>query len=176
MTDRHLPRTTGPARGTAFDYVLCGWHTRSDLPLTAVPTQLRAGENVDVRIETAQGASPMAACAQPYVFEHSAARSLIKIGEIAEFEVSEGRLIRVWLAPGVERKDAEIFLLDRPCVHPCGSKIVLEDEFQQFPELIRRLRRIIKSPPQADREHRPGQRVAHSALNCNTQRGEPRRQ
>src|SRR5690242_3323923 len=108
---RHQHCIIGPARGAAFDYVLCGWHTRSDLPLTAVQTQLRACENVDVRIEIAQGASPLAVSTQFYVFEHSAAQSLIKIGEVAEFEVSEGRRIRVWLAPGTARKDAEIFLL-----------------------------------------------------------------
>jgi hypothetical protein len=125
MRDLDLPCTTGPARGAAFDYVLCGWQVRSDLPLTAVPTQLRAGESVDVRIEIAQGASPMAACTQPYVFEHSAARSLIKIGEVAEFEVSEGRRIRVWLAPGAARKDAEIFLLGPAWASLCHQRGLL---------------------------------------------------
>ena len=125
MKDLDLPRTAEPARGAAFDYVLCGWHTRSDLPLTAVPTQRRAGESVDVRIEIAQGASPMAACTRPYVFEHSAARSLIKIGEIAQFEVSEGRHIRVWLAPGAARKDAEIFLLGPAWASLCHQRGLL---------------------------------------------------
>jgi hypothetical protein len=125
MRDLDLPCTTGPARGAAFDYVLCGWQVRSDLPLTAVPTQRRAGESVDVRIEIAQGASPMAACTQPYVFEHSAARSLIKIGEVAEFEVSEGRRIRVWLAPGAARKDAEIFLLGPAWASLCHQRGLL---------------------------------------------------
>jgi hypothetical protein len=125
MRDLHLPRTAGPARGVAFDYVLCGWHTRSDLPLTAVPTKLQAGENVDVRIEIAQGASPLAAYTKPYVFEHSAAQSLIKIGEIAEFEVSEGRRIRVWLAPGAARKDAEIFLLGPAWASLCHQRGLL---------------------------------------------------
>jgi hypothetical protein len=87
--------------------------------------QLRAGETVDVRIEIAQGASPMAACARPNVFEHSAAQSLIKIGEIAEFEVSEGRRIRVWLAPGAARKDAEIFLLGPAWASLCHQRGLL---------------------------------------------------
>src|SRR5215831_1624013 len=113
------------ARGAAFDYVLCGWRTRSDLPLTAVPTHLRAGENVDVHIEIAQGASPLAACTRPYMFEHSATQSLIKIGEIAEFEVSEGRRIRVWPGPGAARKDAEIFLLGPAWASLCHQRGLL---------------------------------------------------
>jgi hypothetical protein len=125
MRDLHLPRTSGLECGAAFDYVLCGWHTRSDLPLTAVPTQPRVGEDVDVRIEIAQGASPLAACTRPYVFKHSAAQSLIKIGEIAEFEVSEGRRIRVWLAPGAARKDAEIFLLGPAWASLCHQRGLL---------------------------------------------------
>jgi hypothetical protein len=67
----------------------------------------------------------MAACTQPYVFEHSAARSLIKIGEVAEFEVSEGRRIRVWLAPGAARKDAEIFLLGPAWASLCHQRGLL---------------------------------------------------
>src|SRR5262245_54819813 len=125
MNDLGLPRTSGPAHGAAFNYVLCGWQVRSDLPLTAIPMQLRAGESVDVEIEVAQGASPMAGCMRRYVFEHSAARSLIKIGEIAEFEVSEGRRIRVWLAPGAARKDAEIFLLGPAWAALCHQRGLL---------------------------------------------------
>src|SRR5262249_592641 len=125
MRDLDLPRTTGPARGEAFDYVLCGWHTRSDLPLTAIPTQRPPGESVDVRIEIAQGTSPLAACTQAYAFEHSPARWLIKIGQIAEYEVSEGRRIRVWLAPGAASKDAEIFLLGPAWASLCHQRGLL---------------------------------------------------
>src|SRR5262245_25680626 len=125
MNDLDLPRTPGPARGAAFNYVLCGWQVRSDLPLTAIPTQQRAGESVDVRIEIAQSASPMAACTQPYVFQHSAAQSLIKIGQIAEYEVSEGRRIRVWPTPGATLKDAEIFLLGPAWASLCHQRGLL---------------------------------------------------
>jgi hypothetical protein len=59
------------------------------------------------------------------VFEHSAAQSLIKIEEIAEFEVSEGRRIRVWLGPGAARKDAEIFLLGPAWASLCHQRGLL---------------------------------------------------
>ena len=92
-------------------YVLCGWHTRSDIPLTSVPTSVRGDESVDIVIQIAPGYSPMAKNAGRLVFEHSAQRSLIRVEDVADFEVKGGRQIRVWPAAGAAQKDIEIFLL-----------------------------------------------------------------
>src|SRR5437773_6802525 len=56
---------------------------------------------------------------------------------------------------------AVVFLLHRPPMYARGGAAILENKLQQFPKLIRRLGRIIESPPQTDREHRLGQRIAH---------------
>ena len=44
------------------------------------------------------------------VFQHSAECSLIRINDIADFEIRDGRQIRVWPAGGATNKDIEIFL------------------------------------------------------------------
>jgi len=97
--------------GASHAYVLCGWHTRSDIPLTSVPTSVRGDESVDIVIQIAPGYSPMAKNAGRLVFEHSAQRSLIRVEDVADFEVKGGRQIRVWPAAGAAQKDIEIFLL-----------------------------------------------------------------
>ena len=44
----------------AYAYLLCGWHTRSDIPLTRMPTVVGDGERADVIIQIAPGESPIA--------------------------------------------------------------------------------------------------------------------
>jgi hypothetical protein len=88
-------------------YLLCGWHTRSDIPLTGVPTLARSGESVDILIQIAPGHSPIANV-QEWV--DSADCTLIRVKDVADFEVSGGRQIRIWPAAGAAQKDIEIFL------------------------------------------------------------------
>jgi hypothetical protein len=90
--------------------MLCGWHTRSEIPLTSVPTLVHAGESVDVVIQIASGQSPIAKNGGQGVFEHSAECSFIGIQGVADFEVRGGRQIRVWPAAGATQKDIEIIL------------------------------------------------------------------
>jgi hypothetical protein len=91
-------------------YMLCGWRTRSDIPLTSVPTSVHGGESVDVLIEIAPGHSPIVKNGGRGVFEHSAERSLIRIEGVADFEIRGGRQIRVWPVAGATQKDIEIIL------------------------------------------------------------------
>jgi hypothetical protein len=90
--------------------MLCGWQTRSDIPLTSLPTSVCGGANVDILIQIAAGNPPTMKSAGRVVFEHSLERSLIRIQDVANFEVRDGRQIRVWPAPGAAQKDIEIFL------------------------------------------------------------------
>jgi hypothetical protein len=107
----HLSQATDFGTRATHAYVLCGWNTRSDIPLTSVPTSASDGESVDIVIQIAPGYSPLAKNAGRVVFEHSAQRSLIRIEGIADFEVKGGCQIRIWPAAGVAQKDIEIVLL-----------------------------------------------------------------
>jgi hypothetical protein len=91
-------------------YMLCGWRTRSDIPLTSVPALSHGNESVDVLIQIAPGRSPIAKNGGRGVFEHSAEYSLIRVKGVADFEVRGGRQIRVWPAAGARQKDIEIIL------------------------------------------------------------------
>ena len=64
---------------------------------------------VEILIQIAPGYSPIAKNAGR-VLEHSVECSLIRIENVADFEVSKGQLIRVWPAHGATEKDIEIFL------------------------------------------------------------------
>jgi hypothetical protein len=96
--------------GEIHNYTLCGLHTRSDIPLTSVPPSPRAGESADILIETVAAHSTTAKNASRMVFDHSLECSIIRIVDVADFEVSRGRHIRVWPAVGATQKDVEIFL------------------------------------------------------------------
>jgi hypothetical protein len=89
--------------------MLCGWRTHSEIPLTSVPTLKDIG-NCDVLITVANGHSALANTSGRFVFQHSTERSLIRIGDVADFEIRQGREIRVWPAAGAAQKDIEIFL------------------------------------------------------------------
>jgi hypothetical protein len=104
-------------------YTLCGWRTRSEIPLTSVPKSASDGESIDVLIQIAHGHSPigekvfqtplLAETENPVwmSFEHSADCSRLRIGAVADFEIRCGQQISVWPAIGATQKDIEIFLL-----------------------------------------------------------------
>jgi hypothetical protein len=105
-------------------YLLCGWFTRSDIPLTSVPTSARGGES-NIVIQIADGFSPIAKNASRVVFEHSTERSLIRIEDVADFEIRGGRQIRVWPAAGATQKNIEIFLLGPAWATLCHQRGIL---------------------------------------------------
>jgi hypothetical protein len=106
-------------------YMLCGWRTVSDIPLTCVRTLYCSDQNFDVLIELAHGSAPMAGNMSRFSVEHSSQRSLIKIRDVADFEIIEGRRIRVWPASVATRKDIEIFLLGPAWATLCHQRGLL---------------------------------------------------
>jgi hypothetical protein len=91
--------------------MLCGWRILSEVPLTGVPTSLNNQGNIDVVIDIATGQPPVVKTAGRFVFQHSTECSLIKIQDVADFEIRDGRQIRIWPAVSATQKDIEIFLL-----------------------------------------------------------------
>jgi hypothetical protein len=90
--------------------MLCGWHTRSEIPLSGVPILTSNGQSIDVLIQVAPGPSPIGKSPGRAFFEHSSESSLIRIEAVADFEVRRGQHISVWPAIGAMQKDIEIFL------------------------------------------------------------------
>jgi hypothetical protein len=109
---------------TGHSYLLCGWHTRSDIPLTGVPKSTRAGEEVDIVIQIAPGDPPIAKNEAGFI-NHSIEYSLIKIENVADFEIRGGRKIRVWPAAGAKQKDIDIFLFGPVWATLCHQRGVL---------------------------------------------------
>jgi len=120
-----MPQKANFSTTAAYAYVLCGWHTRSEIPLTSVPTSVRGGERVDIVIRIAHEHSRISRNAGPVVLKHSAERSLISIRDVADFEVVEGREIRIWPAVGVAQKDIEIFLFGPAWASLCHQRGLL---------------------------------------------------
>jgi hypothetical protein len=108
-----------------YSYRLCGWHTRSDIPLSTVPTVNCSDERVDVSIHIACWRSPIPKKAGRIVFQHSLARSLIRIDNVADFEITAGRKICVWPAAGSTQKDIEIYLYGIAWATLCHQRGVL---------------------------------------------------
>jgi hypothetical protein len=104
--------------------MLCGWHTRSDIPLTGVPKSARGRESVDIVIQIAPGDSPIAKNEGRFI-EHSVEYSLIKVENLADFEIRGGRKIRVWPTAGAKQKDIEIFLFGPVWATLCHQRGVL---------------------------------------------------
>src|SRR5262245_6291215 len=104
--------------------MLCGWHIRTDIALTGVPTSVRGGESADVIIQIAPGDSPIAKNAGRFI-EHSVERSLIGIENVADFEITGGRQIRVWPTAGAKQKDIEIFLFGPAWATLCHQRGIL---------------------------------------------------
>jgi hypothetical protein len=105
--------------------MLCGWRTHSKILLTGVPTSVNDGENPDVTIEVATGHSPITKSTGRFVFHHTTERSLIKIEDVADFEIREGRQICVWPAAGATQRDIEIFLFGPAWATLCHQRGVL---------------------------------------------------
>ena len=109
---------------TAYTYTLCGWHTRSDIPLSTIANKMiYDGESIDIVIEIARGRSPITKNAAP--FQHSLERSLIRIDGVADFEVSAGRQICVWPAARSAQKDLEIYLFGPVWATLCHQRGIL---------------------------------------------------
>ena len=106
-------------------YILCGWRTHSDIPLTLVPASVHADESVDVLIQLAPGRSPIAENARGGVCAHSPERSLIRVEGVADFEISRGRQIYVWPNARATQKDVEIFLFGAAWATLCHQRGLL---------------------------------------------------
>ncbi len=119
----HLSYKAISSTRATYSYVLCGWHIRSDIALTGVPTSERAGET-DVFIQIAPGDSPVGKNAGRFI-EHSVERSLINITNVADFEITEGRQIRVWPMAAARQKDIEIFLFGPAWATLCHQRGML---------------------------------------------------
>jgi hypothetical protein len=98
------------APGAPYDYVLCGWSTRSDIKLTRVSVA-RATKGTEIVIQLGTERSPTSNAGGGTYFDHSAECSFIGIRNVADFEVKGGQSIRIWPADGAAQKDIEIFLL-----------------------------------------------------------------
>ena len=107
--DFHLSKAHVRTAAT-HPYLLCGWHTRSEIPLTSMPTSAVNGLSIDVLIRVAPGDSPIGKISARPVLEHSVECSRIRVDAVADFEVRGGQLITVWPAAGAAHKDIEIFL------------------------------------------------------------------
>jgi hypothetical protein len=106
-------------------YILCGWHVRSDIAFTGVPTSVRGGgQSADVFIKIAPEDSPIAKNAGQFM-EHSVERSLMRIEKVADFEITGGRQIRVWPTAGAKQKDVEIFLFGPAWATLCHQRGIL---------------------------------------------------
>jgi hypothetical protein len=80
---------------------------------------------VDILIQIVHGLSPIAKKAGPVVFQHSLKRSLIRIENVADFEVTMGRQIRVWPAARSKPKDIEIYLCGPAWATLCHQRRIL---------------------------------------------------
>jgi len=109
----------------SYPYILCGWHTHSEIPLSWVPTSANDLGSLDVTIEIATGHSPLSKRDDRFVFQHTTEHSLIGIKDVADFEIRGGRQIRVWPAAGAKRKDIEIFLLGQAWATLCHQRGIL---------------------------------------------------
>jgi hypothetical protein len=113
-------------RRAAYSYTLCGWHTLSDIPLTGLPTSVCGDKNVDILIQVTPGhAPPVGKNWGRGVLEHAGEGWLIKIQDVADFEVIGGRQIRVWPAAGAAQNDIEIFLFGLAWATLCHQRGLL---------------------------------------------------
>jgi hypothetical protein len=105
--------------------MLCGWRTHSEIQLTGVPTSVNDPGTLDVMIQVGIGHSPIGNSTGRFVFQHSAECSLIRIEDVADFEVRGGREIHVWPAAGAAQKDIEIYLFGFAWACLCHQRGVL---------------------------------------------------
>jgi len=105
--------------------MLCGLRTHSEIPLTGVPTLANHAGDLDVSIQVETGRSSMAKSLSGFVFHHTTECSLIRIEDIADFEIRDGRQIRVWPAAEAKQKDIEIFLFGPAWATLCHQRGML---------------------------------------------------
>jgi hypothetical protein len=106
-------------------YTLCGWHVLSEFPFTGVPKSTNDGMKLDITIEVVAGHCPMAKSTGRFVFEHKTEFSIIKIEDVADFEIRGGRQIRIWPAASATQKEIEIFLFGPAWATLCHQRGVL---------------------------------------------------
>jgi hypothetical protein len=123
--DINLTKKPGFSTRATHAYMLCGWRTRSEIPLTGMPTLADNAGKFDIVIKVATKYSPMAKSTGRFVFQHSAEHSLIKIEDVADFEIKRGRQIRVRPAAGATEKDIEIFLFGPAWATLCHQREIL---------------------------------------------------
>jgi hypothetical protein len=116
---------TKPRTDPSYPYILCGWHTHSEIPLTCVPISIDGVGNPDVMIELASGVSPVQKDRRKFAVQHSVEWSTIRIEDVADFEIRHGRHIRVWPAAGAKQKDIEIFLFGPAWATLCHQRRIL---------------------------------------------------
>jgi hypothetical protein len=80
---------------------------------------------IDVLIQIARGRSPISKNAGRFVFQHSFERSAIRVENVADFEITMGRQIRVWPAERSTQKEIEIFLLGPAWATLCHQRGIL---------------------------------------------------
>ena len=107
-------------------YMLCGWRTYSEIPLTGVATLVDdADKNTDIMIKVMTGHSPIAKSMGRFAFQHTTECSLISLKDVADFEIRGGRQIRIWPAEGATQKDIEIFLFGPAWATLCHQRGLL---------------------------------------------------
>jgi len=121
---KNLPAKLALSTRVAHSYTLCGWRTLSEIPLTGVPTLVNEADP-EVVIEVATEHPPTAPNTDKFVFLHAAECSVIKIKGVADFEIREGRQIRVWPAKGATQKEIEIFLFGQAWATLCYQRGIL---------------------------------------------------
>ena len=67
----------------------------------------------------------MAKNSSGFVFHHTTECSLIRIEDVADFEIRDGRQIRVWPAAETKQKDIEIFLFGPAWASLCHQRGML---------------------------------------------------
>jgi hypothetical protein len=93
-------------------YMLCGWRTYSEIPLTGVAALSGDKEKeTDVMIQVVTGPSPVPESMDRFLFRHTTEYSIISVKDVADFEIKGGRQIRIWPTQKATQKDIEIFLL-----------------------------------------------------------------
>jgi hypothetical protein len=125
--DHHLSQRKDVSSRVTYSYVLCGWHTDSDVPLSGLPTSVWGCKHANVLIRIATGDSPISKSdsSSLRLFEHSNELSLIGIADVADFEVCRGRQISIWPADGARQKDVELFLFGPVWATLCHQRGIL---------------------------------------------------
>jgi len=106
---------------TSYHYLLCGWHTISDIQLTAISTVPYSGSRADVTIILAESSPLCIDSGCP----NSSERSFFRVDGVASYEVLKGSLIRVQPVSGAAKKDIEIYLLGMAWGALCHQRGIL---------------------------------------------------